>query len=105
MHFLKSLFLVAATLILVVFAHANRQFVTVNLWGGLQADARLYVLILIAVLIGFLPTFIVLRARIWSLKRRLESAERQQLAAGMGGAEPKDREDRVMTENKLWPAP
>jgi hypothetical protein len=31
-------------------------------------------------LVGFLPAYFVLRARMWHLRRRLDSFERQQLA-------------------------
>jgi hypothetical protein len=37
---------------------------------------KLPVLILLAFLIGFLPPFLILRGRIWGLKRKLVLAER-----------------------------
>jgi hypothetical protein len=55
--------------------------VTVNLWGDIQADIKLPVLMLITFLIGFLPTWLVLRARIWSLERRVDAMERNRIAA------------------------
>jgi lipopolysaccharide assembly protein A len=76
MQFLKTLFWVALAIILVLFARANWDSVTLNLWGGLQADVKKPVLIGAAFLLGFLPTYIVYRSRLWSLKRRLEPAER-----------------------------
>ena len=73
MQFLKTLFWVIVAVVAVLFFYTNWQPVTLKLWGGLEADVKLPVLFL-AFLLGFLPTFIVYRARIWSLKRRLEPA-------------------------------
>lgn len=76
MQFLKTLFWVAIAVILVLFAMANWEPVTLKLWGGLEADVKLPVLVIAAVLLGFLPTFIIYRARMWSLRRRFEPLER-----------------------------
>lgn len=76
MQFLKTLFWVAVAVILVLFAMANWEPVTLKLWGGLEADVKLPVLVIAAVLLGFLPTFIIYRARMWSLRRRFEPLER-----------------------------
>ena len=73
MQFLKTLFWVILAVVLVLFAHANWNQVTINLWGGLQADIKLPVLVIAAFLIGFVPTFLIYRARLWNLRRRLES--------------------------------
>jgi lipopolysaccharide assembly protein A len=73
MQFLKTLFWVVFAVVMVLFARDNWQVVHVNLWAGLIADIKLPMLVLFAFLAGFLPTFIVYRARIWSLRRRLEN--------------------------------
>ena len=73
MQFLKTLFWVILAVVLVLFAHANWNVVTVNLWGGLQADVKLPVLVIFAFLLGFVPTLLIYRARLWTLKRRLET--------------------------------
>ena len=72
MQFLKTVFWVIVAVVLVLFARTNWQMVTLNLWGGLQADVKLPVLVIGAFLLGFLPTFVLYRARLWSLRRRLE---------------------------------
>jgi uncharacterized integral membrane protein len=51
--------------------------VTLNLWGDIQADIKIPLLFLIAFLLGFLPTWLVMRARVWSLNRRIEAFDRQ----------------------------
>src|SRR3954452_4380077 len=72
MQFLKTLFWVVLTVILVLWAKANWFTVEMKLWGGLVADVKLPIVILTAFLLGFLPTLIVHHARLWSLKRRIE---------------------------------
>ncbi len=73
MQFLKTLFWVMLAVAVVLFASANwNTIATVDLWGGLQADLKLPVLAIGAFLLGFLPTFLIYRARVWGLKRRLE---------------------------------
>ena len=77
MQFLKTLFWVALAIILVLFATVNWTPVTLNLWGGLEADIKLPVLVFAAFLLGFLPMLLVHRARMWSLRRRIDNLERQ----------------------------
>ena len=72
MQFLKTLFWVVLAVVLVLFALTNWNMVTLNLWGGLQADIKLPLLVIGAFLVGFLPTWAIYHARVWSLKRRLE---------------------------------
>ena len=109
MQFLKTLFWIALTVVLVLFAKANWNAVTLKLWGGLEADVKLPVLVLFAFLLGFLPTFILYRTRLWGLRRRLEPGERQvsvvpppatpsPVAVGNGA------EARVATDSKAWPS-
>jgi len=76
MQFLRTLFWVVLAVVAVIFAVNNWTQVTVNLWGGLQADAKLPILLLAAFLLGLVPMFVLHRATRWSLRRRLESAER-----------------------------
>jgi uncharacterized integral membrane protein len=106
MQFLKTLFWIALTVVLVLFAKANWNAVTLKLWGGLEADVKLPVLVLAAFLLGFLPTFIVYRARLWSLRRRLEPA-----SVSIAPARPipspvavdNGEGERVATDSKVWP--
>jgi putative membrane protein len=84
MQFLKTLFWVIVAVVLVLFALGNWETVTIELWGGLQADVKLPVLVIGAFLLGFLPTFLLYRARIWSLKRRLESGSPAYVANAPG---------------------
>jgi uncharacterized integral membrane protein len=111
MQFLKTLFWVVLTVILVLFAKANWIAVPLRLWGGLEADVKLPILILFAFLVGFLPTFVLHRARLWSLKRRLDPAERTAgtVAVPAAPAAPvtvtnSASADRLATDSKAWPS-
>ncbi|HEX8643679.1 MAG TPA: hypothetical protein VF702_07170 [Allosphingosinicella sp.] len=111
MQFLKTLFWVVLAIVLVLFAKANWTQATLFLWGGLQMDVKLPVLVLVAFLLGFLPTFLILRGRIWGLKRRLETAQPVTVANVPGGvpptansAPPRSEEERLATDQKVWPA-
>ena len=86
MQFLKTLFWVILAVALVMFAYTNWKMVTIDLWGNLEADVKLPVLVIGAFLIGFLPTFILYRARLWSLKRRLETQATMHVANAPGAA-------------------
>ena len=86
MQFLKTLFWVILAVVLVLFAHANWNVVTLNLWGGLQADVKLPVLVIGAFLLGFLPTLILYRTRLWSIRRRQETLSQVRVANAPPGS-------------------
>ena len=104
MQFLKTLFWVILAVVLVLFARANWDTVTIDLWGGLQADVKLPVLLLLAFLIGFLPTFIIYRTRVWGLKRRIDNQGPAIVANAPGTATRNVPEgERLATDSKVWP--
>jgi uncharacterized integral membrane protein len=121
MQFLKTLFWVALAVILVLFAHANWQPATLNLWGGLQADVKLPVLILASFLLGFLPMLIVHRARMWTTKRgwtRSNAGDRARHRSPLPRRPPRraasrcrprpsfaPEAERIATDTKVWPGP
>lgn len=76
MNFLKTVFWVLVAVLAVLFGTRNWADVTLNLWGDIQADIKIPLLILIAFLIGCLPTWLIMRARIWSLNRRIDALDR-----------------------------
>ncbi|HEX4738702.1 MAG TPA: hypothetical protein VH331_14185 [Allosphingosinicella sp.] len=111
MQFLKTLFWVVLTVIVVLWAKANWFTVPLKLWGGLVADVKLPVLLFVFFCIGFLPTLLVHHARLWSLKRRMEPATIVSVPAAPvappapGTATPPAAEERVATDSKAWPTP
>jgi uncharacterized integral membrane protein len=76
MQFLRTTFWVAIAVILAIVASHNWRDVTLDLWGNIQVDIKMPVLLILVFLVGFLPPFLILRARLWQVRRRLESLER-----------------------------
>lgn len=81
MQFLKTLFWVLLAVMLALFARANWDDVTLDLWGDIQLDIKIPLLVAVAVLLGFLPTFLVQRGKVWAMQRRLDAYERNPPAA------------------------
>lgn len=81
MQFLKTLFWVLVAVLVALFASHNWFDVSVNLWGDMQADIKLPVLLLITFLLGFAPTWGLMRTRLWSHRRRIEAMERSRLTS------------------------
>lgn len=77
MDFLKTLFWVVISALVVIMSINNWTPVTLDLWSGLQADVKLPVLLMVIFLIGFLPTMIYYRTKQWRLMRRLDTMERE----------------------------
>lgn len=81
MRFLSTVFWVLVAVVLVLFAKANWNPVTIKLWNDIVADVKLPILMFIVFLIGFIPTWLIMRARIWSWRRRVEALERNRVNA------------------------
>ena len=77
MRFLKTLFWIVIAVLVTLFAAQNWKDVTIDLWGNLQADVKIPVLLLIVFLIGLVPTLLVYRAKLWRLENRLAAQQRQ----------------------------
>jgi uncharacterized integral membrane protein len=88
MQFLKTLFWVVIAVFLAILASRNWHDVTMNLWGDIQADIKLPILIGLVFLVGWLPTYLVHRARLWRMRSRLDSFERQHVAVRAPEAAP-----------------
>jgi lipopolysaccharide assembly protein A len=83
MQFLKTLFWVLLAVVVALFASRNWTNMTLNLWGDIQADIKIPILLLMTFLLGFLPTWLIMRARIWGLDRRIEALDRNRAAAAV----------------------
>jgi uncharacterized integral membrane protein len=92
MQFLKTLFWVLLAVFIALFASRNWFDVALNLWGDIQVDIKVPVLMTVMFLIGFLPTFVLHRVRLWTVRRRLEVQQRQPVrpAEPTGPVEPDD---------------
>lgn len=76
MNFLRTLLWVVVAVSLAIFASRNWSDVTLSLWGDIQVDVKLPFLLLLTFFIGFLPPYLLMRSRLWSLRRKLALAER-----------------------------
>ena len=77
MQFLKTLFWALVAALAVLFGARNWADVSLNLWGDIQADIKIPLLLLAVFLIGMLPTWLIMRAKLWAAQRRLDALERQ----------------------------
>ena len=71
MQFLKTLLCVMIAVLVAIIASNNWRDVTIDLWSNLQADIKLPVLLAAIFLAGFVPTWLVMRGKLWRLKRRI----------------------------------
>ena len=91
MQFLKTLFWVLVTALVLLFSFRNWAPVTISLWDDIQADVKIPVLLLIFFLLGFLPTWLWMRTKVWTHRRRIDALERSRAAttpASMPAEEP-----------------
>ena len=91
MQFLKTLLWVLIAVVVVLFASRNWTDVTLSLWSDIQADIKLPVLLLIVFVLGFLPTWLLMRTRVWSHRRRIDAMERNRVASLASEPEPEER--------------
>jgi putative membrane protein len=75
MQFLRTLFWVVIAAFVAIIASENWRDVTLDLWGNLQADIKLPVLLILTFLLGLLPTWLIMRGKLWRLQRRLAPEE------------------------------
>ena len=87
MQFLRTLFWVVIAAFVAIIASNNWRDVTIDLWGNLQADIKIPILLLIAFLVGFLPPWLILRGKLWRLKRRHAQEEVKPVPAAPPPAE------------------
>ena len=69
MKFLKTLLWVVIAAFAIGIAARNWRDVTITLWGDLQADVKIPVLMLAMVLVGWIPAALGYRTRSWRAKR------------------------------------
>ena len=76
MRFLTTLFWIVIAVLVTLFAARNWRDVTIDLWGNLQVDIKIPILLAIVFLIGLLPTWLVFRARLWRVSNRVTMPQR-----------------------------
>jgi len=90
MQFLKTLFWIVLAVMLAILASNNWRDVTIDLWGGLQVDIKVPVLLLTMVLIGFLPTWLVMRGKLWRVTRNYSADGRPTPVPPPPAAQPEE---------------
>lgn len=70
MQFLRTLLWVVIAVFVAIIASENWRDVTLDLWGNLQLDVKIPVLLLFVFLLGLLPTWLIMRGKMWRLERR-----------------------------------
>ena len=81
MQFLKTLVWMVLAVSIAIFATRNWRDVTVNLWGPLAMDIKLPLLMALMVLLGWLPTWLILRSKLWNARRKILLLERPAVPA------------------------
>jgi lipopolysaccharide assembly protein A len=71
MQFLKTLFWIVITVALTLVGYNNWYSIDISL-GDVIVSVRMPALVFAAFLLGFLPTLLLYRARLWSMQRRLD---------------------------------
>lgn len=77
MRFLKTLLWIVIAVTVTLFAARNWRDVTIDLWGNLQVDVKVPVLLVIMFLIGFLPTWLICRGKLWRIENRVRMPQRE----------------------------
>jgi len=77
MNFLKTLFWIVLSAVVVLFSINNWLPVTISLWGGLEADVKIPIFALFCFLLGFTPTILYYRTKAWRLGKRLNTVSRE----------------------------
>ncbi len=96
MQFLKTLFWMVLAVSIAIFATHNWRDVTIDLWGPLAADIKLPLLMALMVVLGWLPTWLILRSRLWHARRKAILLERP--APAPAAADPaRDPEPGITT--------
>ena len=86
MRFLKTLFWLVIAIIVTLFAARNWRDVTIDLWGNLQADVKIPMLLAIMFLAGFVPTWLAYRAKLWRAHNRIAAPPRDPVRSDEAGA-------------------
>jgi putative membrane protein len=108
MQFLRTLFWVVVAVLALLFAINNWYSVDLKL-GDIIVAIKMPLLVFIGFAMGFLPTWIIYRARIWSLQRRLDVRSEVHVANAPPPVQPRavpaaNMPDRQATDSKAWPA-
>lgn len=75
MNALKTVYWIVVVTLLLAFIYGNPDPVAVHIWPGLIWETKAWALVVGSLLIGFVPTSLMLRATRWRLARRIATLE------------------------------
>jgi len=79
MQIVKTIFWVLFAVIVVIFAVNNWVQSSILIWSDIRVDTKLPVLVIMAFLLGFLPTWLAFRATKWRMAQRIRVLEAEAL--------------------------
>jgi lipopolysaccharide assembly protein A len=88
MGIVRTIIWVLVTIVLVLFTINNWQPVEVRIWSTLVLETKLPALVIVAFLLGMVPTWLVHRAARWRLRRRIASLEAAATRAALPAPTP-----------------
>ncbi len=98
MRFLMTLWWMVVAVVIGIFSYRNWADVTLALWGPLQADIKLPILMALMFALGALPVWLVMRGKLWAVKRKLMLVERPLIVTppvAMPAPAPAEGEDPI----------
>jgi len=78
MRTIKTIFWVLAAVLLMAFIYINPAPITVRIWPGnpgISVDTKAWALIVASLLVGFVPTWLIMSAQRWRMARRIAALE------------------------------
>lgn len=101
MQFVRTLFWVLILAALLIFSAFNWNPVEVQIWTDLVLETKLPALVIVAFLLGLVPTWLLHRGTRWRLNRRISHLE----AAARNAAAPRPLEPAPPPEDINRPLP
>lgn len=88
MQFVRTLFWVLILAALLIFTAFNWKPVEVQIWTNLVLETKIPALVIVAFLLGLVPTWLLHRGTKWRLNRRISALETSTRAAATRPVEP-----------------
>jgi hypothetical protein len=104
MRALKTAFWFVVVVGLFAFTYGNTDPIAVRIWPGLIWETRAPALVIGALLIGFVPTSLMLRATRWRMNRRIATLEATLAAQAFALTHPRDGADAAAPSTEDTPA-
>ena len=105
MRALKTAFWLVVVIGLFAFTYANTDPIAVRIWPGLIWETRAPALVIGALLVGFVPTSLMLRATRWRMNRRITTLEATLAAQAHALTHPRDGAPAAAASAEDTPAP